>query len=171
MTTINIVRTNKEFPNESILEKVREFLFGVVDGLRTDDKRAWRRLWKRITQMGNGEFMIVEFVFPRSSPFHRRHMAMESAVFDAQDRFDNFEMFRVWLKVGAGFVDWCAGPKGGVVPIPRSISFSKADEEQFHVFHQDMVKFLRGEHAAPYLWRHLDYPHEMMDSILAGFDE
>lgn len=70
-----------------------------------------------LSSLEPGEFAIIEFVIPRSSPYHRRHMAIESAVFNAQERFDDFEQFRVWLKVGAGWVDWCAGPKGGAVPV------------------------------------------------------
>lgn len=173
MTTINLARTDQNLPTEADLEKVRQFLFGVVDGARKDDKRAWRRFWRRILALGVGEFACFEVIFPRSGPYHRRHMAMENAVFDAQDRFQDFDQFRVWLKVGAGWVDWCAGPKGGVVPIPRSISYAKADQEEFVRFHEAVVEFLRGEHAAPYLWKHLGElgAHAMIDTIMAGFGE
>ena len=33
------------------------------------------------------------------------------------------------------------------------------------------MEFLRGPHAAPYLWRHLPDPHAMMDSVLKEFGE
>lgn len=76
------------------------------------------------------------------------------------------------LKVGAGWVDWCAGPKGGVVPIPKSISYSKADQEEFTKYHERVMDFLRGGHAARYLWKHLgDGADVMMESILGGFEE
>ena len=170
MSTINVIRTAQALPVN--LDAARELLFGSFDGFNRDDKKAWRSFWKRLIGMEPGEMAVIEARMPRSGKYHRRHMAIEQAVFDAQERFQSFEQFMIWLKVGAGFVDWCAGPKGGVVPIPKSISFSKADQEEFARFHEAVVTFLRGEHAAKYLWRHLgDKAHEMMDTILEGFAE
>lgn len=172
MSRVTIIRTADSFPGESILEHIRRFLFGLFKGWSRTDDRGWRKIWKRLSSLEPGEFAIIEFVIPRSSPYHRRHMAIESAVFDAQERFDDFEQFRVWLKVGAGWVDWCAGPKGGVVPIPRSISYAKADQAEFEDYHAKVIAFLRGPHAALFLWKHLgNDANWMMDSILSGFGE
>lgn len=171
MSKIALVRTDAEWPEEKALESVRAFLFGVIDGFGQDDRRAWRRFWKRVMRLAPGEMAQAEMGFPRSGPFHRRHMAIEQAVFDAQERFSSFDQFRNWLKVGAGWVDWVPGPKGGIVPLPKSISYAKADEEAFQRFHRQVVIFLRGPHAAPYLWKHLgERAHELMDLILTEFD-
>lgn len=53
------------------------------------------------------------------------------------------------------------------------MSYAAADQAQFEQYHAQVVEFLRGEHAAPYLWRHLPAGRaaEMMDAILKGFDE
>ena len=68
------------------------------------------------------------------------------------------------------WVTWAAGPKGGVVPIPKSISYAKADEEEFRRYHEQVVDFLRGPHAATFLWKHLGgQAGEMMNTILDGF--
>ena len=173
MTKAVIVKTDAPMPSGGTLDAVRNFLFGCVKGLREPDTKAWNRFWKKIVSMEPGEFFELEITFPRSGPFHRRHMKIESAVFDAQERFEHFEQFRYWLKVGAGWVDWAAGPKGGVVPIPRSISYAKADEMEFREFHEAAMSFLRGPHAANYLWKHLGPvgAAEMMDEILVGFRE
>lgn len=172
MSRVTIVRTDDALPAESILEHVRSFIFGLFKGWSATDDNGWRKLWKRLTSLEPGEFAVIEFVIPRSSPYHRRHMAIEAAVFNAQERFEDFEQFRVWLKVGAGWVDWCAGPRGGVVPIPKSISYAKADQAEFEDYHAKVIAFLRGPHAAPFLWRHLGAnAHGMIDSILEGFGE
>lgn len=173
MSKITITRTNRELPTGAALEGARAMLFGALDGFTKDDRTAWRRFWKRLAKMQPGEMAVAEMVFPRSGPFHRRHMKIEQSVFDAQERFEDFEQFRYWLKVGAAWVTWAAGPKGGVVPIPKSISYAKADEEEFRRYHVKVIGFLRGEHAAKYLWKHLDkqVAAEMMDSILRGFEE
>lgn len=172
MTSIALMRTDQPLPTGSALDGARALLFGSVDGFTAVDKRAWRRFWKKFAEMAPGEMAQVEMIFPRSGPFHRRHMAIEQHVFDAQERFQDFEQFRYWLKVGAGWVTWAAGPKGGVVPVPKSISYAKADQEEFMRYHEQVIQFLRGEHAAKYLWSHLkDLTHDMMNSILDGFDE
>ncbi len=169
MASINVMRTDRALPD--LKGAAKDLLFGALDGFNKDDKRAWRSIWKRIIGMEPGEMVAVEMRLPRSGPFHRRHMAIEQHVFDAQERFDNFEQFRYWLKVGAGWVDWCCGPKGGVVPVPRSISYAKADQEEFTRYHDAVMQFLRGEHAAKFLWKHLENPADMMETILQGFDE
>jgi hypothetical protein len=174
MSAITLIRTDKVMPDdERSLDGIKALLFGAIDGFSKDDRSAWRRLWKRIKGLEAGEMMRVDVVQPRSSPYHRRHMAIEQAVFDAQERFVHFEMFRAWVKVGAGWVDWCAGPKGGVVPIPKSVSYAAADQDDFTRFHAAVMEFLRGPHAAPFLWRHLgaDGAAEMMESVLGDFNE
>ena len=159
-------------PDQRALDGARALLFGALDGFSREDKSAWRRFWKRLLRLQPGEIAQAEMVFPRSGPFHKRHMAIERSVFDAQEKFDDFDVFRAWLKVGAAWVIWAAGPKGGVVPIPKSISYAKADEEEFRQYHAKVVGFLRGPHAARYLWPHLgDKADDMMNSILEGFNE
>lgn len=173
MSKIFLVRTNIAHPGETLLKAVSHFLFRCYDGVKKEDKRGWRMLWRRLFGLEPGEWMVIEVILPRSTPFHRRHMGMERAVFKQQDRFDSFDMFRTWLLVGAGWVVWAAGAKGGVIPIAKSISYAKADEADFRVCHDMVVDFLRGDHAAHYLWPHLDHEsaHAMMNGCLEGFNE
>lgn len=173
MSKITIMRTGIALPDGKALDGARDLLFKALDGFNRDDKKAWRRFWKRFFHLESGEMAVVEMVFPRSGPFHRRHMKIEQSVFDAQERFEDFEQFRYWLKVGAAWVTWAAGPKGGVVPIPKSISYAKADEEEFRKYHNQVIHFLRGPHASKYLWPHVSTQEAagMMNSMLEGFGE
>lgn len=172
MSRITMVRTDQPIPAEKDLGSVRSFLFGVVDGAGKDDRYAWQRFWSKVKRLEPGEVFDFEIIFPRLGAYHRRHMAIEQAVFDAQDRFSDFEMLRDWLKIGSAWVVWVPGPKGGIVPLPRSISYRKADQADFEKYHRQVMNFLRGEHAAPYLWRHLgEKSHDMMDAILSEFGE
>jgi len=173
MSKLTLFRTDSAPLLERDKEAVKAFLFGAIDGCNEEHRTGWRRIWNRIMRMEAGEAFNVEMAFPRSGPYHRRHLKIESAVFDAQDRFTNFEMFRDWLKIGAAWVVWVPGPKGGIVPLPKSVSYAAADQDEFAQYHKQIIEFLRGEHAAPYLWRHLKdgRAHDMMDSILGGFGE
>lgn len=99
-------------------------------------------------------------------------MAIESAVFDAQDRFDDFEIFRSWVKIGAGWVVWVPGQNGTICTLPKSISYAKADQAEFEQYHGKVMAFFRGEHASQFLWPHLgNNAHQMIDKILDGFGE
>ena len=169
---ITIVRGREPMPPKTVMDYVSKFLFEIFDGWTDADKKSWRKLWRYLTTLEPGEFAVIKFAIHRSSPFHRRHMKIESDVFDAQERFDDFDMFRNWLKIGSAWVEWVPGAKGGIVPLPKSISYAKADQAEFEQFHRSVIGFLRGPHAAPYLWKHLgEKSHEMMDSILEGFGE
>ena len=170
MSRVCLVRTGAEMP--SALDNVRNFLFGVFDGWNQADKRGWRKIWKRLMSLEPGEFAVIEFVIPRSGPYHRRHFAILNAVFDAQERFDDLDRMRDWLSIGAGHVDWVPGAKGGIVPLPKSISFAKADQAEFEEYHRKVMAFLRGPHAPVFLWKHLgNDAHWRMDSLLSEFGE
>jgi hypothetical protein len=100
-------------------------------------------------------------------------MALEQRVFEAQEKFESFDQFRVWLKVGSGFVDWLPGPKGGVIPVPKSISYAKLEQGDMEQVHEQIVAFLRTEHAGRTLWKHLSEAQriEQIEFLLAGFGE
>ncbi|MFT0547846.1 DUF1367 family protein [Allopusillimonas ginsengisoli] len=173
MAEITVVRQEHAELTEHQRNELRQALFGMIDGLTQEDRKSWRRFWNRILNLEVGEIFGVDTWIPRHGGFHRRHMKIESSVFKAQDRMASFTQFRYWLKVGAGFVDWIPGPKGGVVPIPRSISFKKCEEDVFRQFHEDVITFLRTDHAIKYLWPHLSLAQgaEMIDSVLGRFNE
>ncbi len=173
MSTINLMKTDLDPPTEQDRGVLNRFLLGYIDGFNRDDKRAWRRFLKRLMGMEPGEMARIEAWMPRSGPYHRRHFAIINSVFDAQERVKSLDQFVIWLKIGSGWVDWMPGAKGGIVPIPKSISYAKADEEEYRRYHEQVIGFLRGAHAADYLWPHLkgDRSAEMMNTILEGFNE
>lgn len=169
MTVIVLVRQSSVALTEPEKAAARRVLFGAIDGLGDKGRRQWRRFMNTLLRLEPGEMVTLRTHKARSGLAHRCHMLMEQRVFEAQERFDSFEQFRNWLKVGAGFCDWCAGPKGGVIPIPKSIAFDKLEEDDMAQVHEDMVAFLRGVHAPRYLWRHLSDAQAgtMMETILS----
>jgi len=172
MSEITLVRQHDKAISEPDKMAARRVIFGAIDGMGDKGRKQWRRFWSAALRMEPGEIITVTTHKARSGPFHRRHMAIETAVFEAQERFTDFEMFRYWGKVGAGWVTWAAGPRGGVVPVPKSISYAAADDGEFREFHDQLIDFYRGPHAARYLWPHLkDKADEMMESILQGFEQ
>ncbi|WP_234775196.1 DUF1367 family protein [Paraburkholderia tropica] len=173
MTDITLVKRTDLQLDEAQRATLRLALFEMIDGLGESDQKSWRRFWQWITRAGAGEIFSIETWAPRHAGFHKRHMVLEATVFRSQERIKTFEQFRIWLKIGAGFVDWMAGPRGGVVPVPRSISYRKCDEETMRQFHEDAIDFLRSEHAYRYLWPALasDAAGQSMESLLEEFGE
>ena len=174
MTDIVLVRSDTAPVSEADAEAARRVLFGQVDGLSEQHKKSWRRLWNWFLKKAEpGEMVEIKTHRERLGWYHRKHMAMEQRLFESQERFDNFKQFRNWLKTGAGFVDWLPGPKGGVFPSPKSISYAELEQDAMEVVHNDMVKFLRTGYAQKTLWKHLDATKraEMMESVLGEFEQ
>lgn len=173
MADITLVRQHGVEITESDKEAARRVMFGFVDGLGEKGRRQWRGFWSRLLRMEPGEMVEVKTHQSRVGWYHRKHMALEQAVFEAQEKFEEFESFRTWLKVGSGFVDWHPGPKGGVIPVPKSISYSKLEQGAMEDFHTAAVAFLRTEHAGRTLWRHLNPLQriDMIESVLGEFRE
>jgi hypothetical protein len=173
MADITLVKQNPMQVSPEDRATVNRVLCGVVDGLGELGKKQWRLFLSGLLRLEPGEIVTVKTHKARSGRFHRRHMAIETAVFEAQEKFESFEQFRNWLKVGAGFCDWVAGPKGAVIPIPKSIAFDKLEDGEMRQVHHDMITFLRSEHACKVLWKHLDSQRrtDMIEAVFEGFEE
>lgn len=169
-----LVRQHDMELTEQEREAARKVMFCFVDGLGEKGKKQWRRLWNRLLKLEPGEMVTLTSHQERLGWYHRKHMALEAAVFEAQERFEAFEQFRNWLKVGAGHCDWCPGPRGGVIPVPRSTSYAKLEQADMEQFHVNAVAFLRTPHAIKTLWPQAKQENmggDILECILAGFGE
>lgn len=151
---------------------VRNWLFGFFKGATEIDEKAWRRFMRAMNEGVAGEYFQITVERQRVGWKHRKQMALEGKVFDSQDRFTDKEPYRAWLKLGAGFVDWHAGVKGGVFPVPRSINFSNCSEEDFAEYRDKVSAFLHSSHAQKYLYPALtpQMAEQCMESILEAFE-
>ena len=169
MVDITLVRQHDVEISESDRLVIHRVLFGVLDGLGEVNRKKWRGFWKRAFALLPGEMMDLRTHQARLGWYHRKHMNFEQKLFESQERFDNFEQFRIWLKVGAGHVDWLPGPKGGVIPVPKSISYATMEQAQMEVFHAQVLEFVQQEHATRTLWKHLQpqQQREYIDTVIA----
>jgi hypothetical protein len=133
----------------------------------------WLRFLQQMFELPEGQMAEIGTRIPRSGAFHRHHMGLERAIFNAQQRFTHFEMFRNWLKIGCGFVAWVPGAKGGIVPLPKSIAYAELEEPEMRLYHDSLLAFLRGPHAAAYLWRQIgaEEATQKMSAIIAEYTE
>lgn len=152
MSDILLTRRNGATLTDEQHDMLRGFLFDMIDGQSDEDRRAWRRFWNGVFNLPSGEFLSVRTKLMRNSAAHKRQMQLEAAIFAAQTRMKSREEFRLWLKVGSGWVTWASGPKGGVFPVPKSISFARCDEASFTTYCDGVRQFLESLHAHKYLW-------------------
>lgn len=173
MTQTLIMRDRRVEISPAEQDAVRKVFTQALRGIDDQHNKRWQKVLRTWFGLEDGEITTVDTRHPRSGPFHRFHMAMEQAVFDAQERFTDFEQFRNWLKVQVGHVTWVPGPKGGIVPLPKSTSYAEMEEVEMREFHEKMLAAFHGPVIAPFFWKHLD-PEEaggMMKSILDGFEK
>ena len=145
---------------------------GKLRGLTASDDRRWATFRKHITDLPIGGTVKASFALPRSGSFHRRHFAILGALFAAQEQFDDFERFRQWTQIGAGFCDILPGPKGKPVAVSRSIAWEKLDEADFSEHHLAVLQFVRSPHFSRFLWPHLGDQQQidMVEAILGEFE-
>lgn len=147
----------------------------LIDGMNAQHKARWRRFLAWALRAGTGEYLSWFMHRQRSTPFHRRHFALEQRLFDAQERFEEFDTMRSWLKIGAGFVVWAPGGPGmpAIVAVPKSMSYVDLDEDGMQELHVAMVRFMRSPRCTKCLWPHLKEParDRMIESVLNEFQE
>lgn len=155
-TRINLERKDPVNITEQQRATALNVFMGIIDGLAEPDRRNWRRFWRIAAQLEMGDIMTIEVISERQPAMHRRHMAMESAVFNAQEQFALFDpAFRDWLKTGSGFVTWEKNEAGDLTAKPKSSRYEECGEIEFREFHENSLMFLRSPRALEFLWPHL----------------
>lgn len=168
MPDITLVRCEPGNLTDQERALLHRVLFGMVDGLGDTNKKRWRGFWRRVLRLEPGEMVEIKTHQARLGSYHNRHMAFEQAVFAAQERFDNFDRFRDWLKVGAGHCTFEPHPCGGTYPRPDSTSYAQIEQGAMEIFHDNTVEFLRSEDGCGFLWPHLSSVKglEMLEACL-----
>ncbi len=139
--------------SDSDRASVLRFLFQYLDGCNETDRKAWRSWWRAVADAPLGQYFTISINRQRSGPFHRLVMKVLSTVFKAQEKFDNFDIFRDFVKLGAGFANYIPDVETGELKAhPKSQSFDECSEEEIRQFFDDALLFLRTEGAQRILW-------------------
>lgn len=143
---------------------------GKVEGFGAKGHRAFQKFRRVVAEMALGETIQFTYRLPRSPQHHRYVFARLSALFDMQETFADFDHLMVFLKVGAGFVDFMPGPDGKLVAVPKSIAWIELEEKDFTEVRQAIWDFLLTEQAQAALWPHLskDQRYACIDSWSRG---
>ena len=77
-----------------------------------------------------GEIVQGKITRPRNVEFHRKFYALLNLGFSNQEQIEDFESFRAWVTMKAGFHKRVVTDSGEFY-LPKSISFAKMDEIEF----------------------------------------
>lgn len=161
-------------PDTPDADAMRRFLFEMIDGATDKDKRAWRRFIRAMNEAGAGEYFVIDLKRTRNSQFHKLCFAVITAVFKAQETFDDMDLFRDYVKLGAGFAVFIPDEKTGELKaIPKSQSFDESSEEEVREFFQSMCTFMRSATCCAALWPQTPIETSLkgMENILRQFDQ
>jgi len=128
---------------------------GRLEGFGEKGRRAYMKFRKLVEELAPGEMLGFSYKIPRSPQHHRFVFARFQALLDRQETFSDLEHLIIFLKVGAGFVDYMAGPRGELVAIPKSIAWDRLEEQDFIEAKRLIWDFLWTDIAQAALWPHL----------------
>lgn len=89
-----------------------------------------------------GSVLSAKFKEPRNGKFHRLYFALLNVAFGNQDKYDNFEDFRVECQLRAGHYKEHITLKGKTVYVPMSIAYDKLDNEEFKELYQKALNVI-----------------------------
>jgi len=162
MSRFTIARTGREMPDAKQLEGARALLFGALDGFGKDDKKAWRRLWKKLVNMEPGELCEVHTLVPRNPRFHRKFFALLNIGFDAWEPSlqhrgatveKNFDEFHEEVTILAGHYIQTWTLDGEMRLRAKSISFAAMDDEEFERVYNAVANVLLSKVLTRYAGR------------------
>ena len=140
---------------------------GKLAGFGDKGRRAYAKFQRMVQELEVGETLAFSYKRPRSPQHHRFFFARMNNLLDMQESFKDLEELVVFLKVGAGLVDFMPSC-GQLVAVPKSISWHALDEQEFTEAHRVIVDFLWTPEAQRALWPNLTEAkrYEMVEVLL-----
>ena len=86
---------------------------------------------KILTRYRSGDEILLEHKRNRSAANHRRFFSFVQMTFEWQDTYDDIEIWRKVLEMGAGHFTTVIGLDGKTYYWPKSIAWDEMDEDAF----------------------------------------
>ena len=144
---------------------IRRFFTEHVRGADAQHHKRLLRLVADLFTARAGDGFQLYRAEARSGPFHRRHRAILTALFERQERFDNPEAMHDHLKLACWFVEWDGG-----VPRPKSTDYDSCSEDEIREFNDHLQELLHRPSEQEAFWPHLPprLRQQQVDAILAN---
>lgn len=108
---------------------------------------------KWLNRLQFGKDLLLKITSPRNYAFHKKWFALLGFGYGAwePDAVDgpsgrvvckNFDTFREWVTVKAGYAEYHITPEGRLRAVAKSVSFAKMTEEEFDDLYQKSVEII-----------------------------
>ena len=105
---------------------------------------------EKIAGIRHGKMVQIEVKRPRNIKFHRKFFGMLRLAYQNQDKYEPFERFEDVVKLGIHHVETIVMPNGYTTYKPKSISFAKMDEDEFHAFYEKAGRYIEDTFNIPW---------------------
>jgi len=127
-----------------------------------DDRDAMSRIGKL------GGVIRGEFSAPRNSQFHRKCRVLQDVIYDNQEKFNDKESFREWLKLKTGLYIWMTDPRGKKYPKTKSTAYDKMDEVAHTEWYNKLLDFAIQD-GCLFEGKTAQQADALIDQIIGGF--
>ena len=143
---------------------------GKLAGLGEKSHASLVKFRRMLQEAAPGETFSFSYRCPRSPRHHKWFFARVNELLGMQEVFTDLEHLIVFLKVGAGFVEFLPGMDGQLVAVPKSIAWHLLDEREFTEVRMAMQAFLWTPQAQAALWPQLtpDQRYAMVEAWSRG---
>lgn len=100
-----------------------------------EDREAMKRVGKI------GSLIRGKFSAPRNGKFHRKCRVLQEALFDNQEEYTSYKLFRERLKLKTDLFDLLVGLDGKLYPKTRSTAYEDMDEVEHEKWYQKLIDF------------------------------
>lgn len=92
-----------------------------------------------LTKIKRGDLVMVEVKRSRNLKHHQKFFVLMHLVFDNQEKYEVFEDFLDAVKCATGHRTILSVTESRIIMQPKSIAFSKMDQDQFNAFYNNVI--------------------------------
>lgn len=112
-----------------------------------------------LKHMVSGKEYVIDIKMNRNPVFHRKAFSLFKMLFDNQEDYDNFDIYRKMICMQAGRFITVVLTDGKTVLWPESIAFEKMSQDEFEKLFQEVITWSvkKYGYAEEMLWNILNY--------------
>jgi hypothetical protein len=98
-------------------------------------------------RLKNMDEFVIDVKMHRNPAFHRKSFALLKMIYDSQEGFTNFDLFREWVTMKAGYVITGQAPNGTTLFMAESLSFESMSQDKFEKWYSSVIDVAIAEYG------------------------
>ena len=100
-----------------------------------------------LQKIKNYSEIMIEIKNHRNPAFHRKAFALLNLIYDNQEGFTNFDCFRAWITIKAGYFKTGITPNGSTFFDAQSLKFESMSAEKFERWYSSVIDIAIKEYG------------------------